>query len=115
MHELSLCQAIVTNVGNHAPAGERVSRVTVRIGHLRQVVPDSLLFSWEVLTDGTDLAGSELHIEQVPAVVHCSACDADTTLALPMPACGTCSTTDVELVTGNEFLLVSIDVATEVV
>lgn len=114
MHELSLAQAIVTNVGRHAPAGERVSRVTVRVGHLRQVVPDSLRFSWEVLTDGTDLAGAELHIEHVPAVVHCGGCDADTTLDLPVPACDRCSTTEVDLVTGNEFLLVSIDVATEV-
>ena len=75
MHELSLCQAIVDSAGAHAD-GRHIERVTVRIGHLRQVVPDSLLFSWELLTDGTDLAGSVLEIEHVPAVVVCAACRA---------------------------------------
>ena len=75
MHELSLCQAILEHV--EARAGERaVRRVHVRIGYLRQVVPDSLLFSWEMLTESSDLAGCELVVEHVPAVVHCAACAA---------------------------------------
>ena len=45
----------------------------MRIGHLRQVVPDAMQFSWQVLTDGTELAGCELAIEHVPAAVECRA------------------------------------------
>ena len=59
VHELALCQAIVDTVTRHAD-GHRVERVDVRIGHFRQVVPDSLQFSWELLTDGTELAGCTL-------------------------------------------------------
>ena len=78
MHELALCQAIVDTVGRHAD-GRRVERVDVRIGHFRQVVPDSLQFSWELLTEGTDLAGCRLVVDHVPAVVECRACGAATT------------------------------------
>ncbi len=61
-----------------------MTQVTVRIGHLRQVVPDALQFGWEVLTDATDLKGCALVIEQVPAVVECRECGARTTLDMPI-------------------------------
>jgi hydrogenase nickel incorporation protein HypA/HybF len=109
MHELSLCQAIIDKVDGHAQ-GRRVERVTVRIGHLRQVVPDSLRFSWEILVDGTDLAGCELEIEHIPAVVACSACDERTTLDLPVPMCGSCGSFEVELISGEELLIAAMDV-----
>jgi hydrogenase nickel incorporation protein HypA/HybF len=110
LHELSLCQAIIDTVDGHAK-GRNVQRVTVRIGHLRQVVPDSLLFSWEILVDGTPLAGCALEIDHVPAVVDCPACNVRTTLDLPVPMCGTCGSFDVTLISGEEFLIVAMDVA----
>jgi hydrogenase nickel incorporation protein HypA/HybF len=113
MHELALCQAIVDTVVPYA-GGRRVARVEVRIGHLRQVVPDSLRFSWELLTDGGHLAGCELVIDHVPAVVLCQTCGARTTLDLPILLCRTCESSDVTLETGEEFMIVSIDRAQEV-
>jgi hydrogenase nickel incorporation protein HypA/HybF len=113
VHELALCQAIVDTVEAHA-GGRRVERVEVRIGHFRQVVPDSLRFSWELLTDGSDLAGCELVIDHVPAVVLCQACGDRTTLDLPIMLCQACESSQVTLETGEEFLIVSIDRAREV-
>jgi hydrogenase nickel incorporation protein HypA/HybF len=110
MHELSLCQAIVGKVQRHAD-GRPVTQVNVRIGHLRQVVPDSLQFSWELLTAPTELNGTELVIEQVRALVACNACGAETTLDLPILMCGTCESFDVRLLSGEEFLVVSMEVA----
>jgi hydrogenase nickel incorporation protein HypA/HybF len=112
VHELSLCQAILEHVETRA--GDRPVRcVNVRIGHLRQVVPDSLLFSWEMLTETTRLAGCELLVEHVPAVVHCTTCDLDTTLDWPVLACARCESHDVELRAGDELELAWIDVAEE--
>jgi hydrogenase nickel incorporation protein HypA/HybF len=108
MHELSLCEAIAETVTRRS-TGRPVSRVTVRIGHLRQVVPDSLVFSWEVLTSGTELAGSELEIEHVPATLACSGCGAVTTLDLPVMLCGSCGGADVEVLTGEELMVVSFE------
>jgi hydrogenase nickel incorporation protein HypA/HybF len=114
VHELSLGQAIVETVCARSASPRDVRRVTVRIGHLRQVVPESLLFAWGLLTEDSDLAGCSLEIEHVPAVVQCRGCGASTTLDLPLLLCGSCSSDDVELVAGEEFLLVSMDVAQEV-
>lgn len=112
MHELSLCQAIVDHVVTHA-GDHPVRRVEVRIGHLRQVVPDSLQFAWEMLTESTELADCELVIQHVPAVVHCDSCGADTTLDLPVLACAACEGMDVVLRSGEELQVAWIDVAEE--
>ena len=110
MHELSLCEAIAGTVSRRA-AGRPVRRATVQVGYLRQVVPDSMSFCWAMLTDGTDLHGCELDIEHVPAVVACDVCASRTTLDMPVLVCGQCGGADVRLESGEELLLVSIDIA----
>jgi hydrogenase nickel incorporation protein HypA/HybF len=114
VHELSICQAILDTVEARS-GGRPVRRVDVRIGHLRQVVPDALRFAWEMLTEGSGLSGCELGIESVPAVVRCLSCGSNTTLDLPVLACATCESHDVELLSGEEFQLASFDVATDAV
>jgi len=108
VHELSLCQAVIDTVEAHA-SGRRASQVNLRIGHLRQVVPDSLQFSWELLTDGTPLAGCKLDIKHVPGVITCRSCEEQTELDWPVFVCGTCGADDVKVLTGEEFLIVAID------
>lgn len=110
MHELAMCEAIARTVTDRA-AGRQVLRVSVQIGHLRQVVPDALTFSWELLTAETHLSGAALEVDHVPAVVACGACGATTTLDAPVLACGTCAGLDVELRSGDELTLVSFEVA----
>jgi hydrogenase nickel incorporation protein HypA/HybF len=108
MHELSICSAIATTAAKHSD-GRSVSQVTVQIGHLRQVVPDALQFSWEVVSSATDLKDAALVIEEIPAVVECSNCGARTTLDLPILVCEKCEGFDVKLLSGEELLVVSID------
>lgn len=110
MHELSLCEAIADTVRRNS-GGRCPTDVRVRIGYLRQVVPDSLVFNWEMIVAGTDLDGCALHIDHVPATVSCRPCGELTTLAQPVLACASCQSFDVELVTGEEFQLASFDVA----
>jgi hydrogenase nickel incorporation protein HypA/HybF len=108
MHELSLCESIATTLRKHAN-GQSVTRVEVRIGHLRQVVPDALRFNWELVSDVPGLRGCQMVIEQVPAIVECLQCRSRTTLEVPVLVCGNCGSFDVELVSGEEFFVVSMD------
>ena len=114
MHELSLCQAIVDTVREHAGT-RRIRCVHVRIGYFRQVVPESLLFSWHVMTDGTELAECELSIEHVTAVIVCQACGQRTELDRPLLVCPSCEGHSVDLVQGEEFQIAAMDVLEEVV
>jgi hydrogenase nickel incorporation protein HypA/HybF len=108
VHELSLCGAILDTTMKRAD-GRPVQKVTIRIGHLRQVVPDSLQFGWQVLTDSTDLEGCVLTVEQVAATIECRECAAVTTLDMPILSCATCGSFDVKLLSGEELLIVSME------
>ncbi len=109
MHELALCRSVVATAAAHAD-GRPVARVHLQVGHLRQVVPEALDLAWRALTEGGALDGAELVVEAVPAVVRCRGCGAATTLEWPVLACGSCDSRDVELVSGEELLVVAIDV-----
>ena len=56
MHELSISSAIVDTALRHAD-GRRVTVVDVRLGALRQVVPESLGFYFEIVSRDTALRG----------------------------------------------------------
>jgi hydrogenase nickel incorporation protein HypA/HybF len=112
MHELSIADAVVTIASRHA-AGRKVTRVDVRVGHLRQVVPDSLAFAFELLAADTELEGAELVIEEVPARVRCKACAAETTLEAFPAHCAACGGFDVEVIGGDELLVESLELADE--
>lgn len=110
MHELSLCRAVAGVVSSNA-AGRPVREVRLQIGHFRQVVPSTLQFCWGIVTDGTDLGGCGLRIEHVPAVARCRGCGAETTLEHPVLVCAPCGGRDVELLSGEEFLVHSMELA----
>lgn len=108
MHELSIAEAIADKVRQRA-AGRPVSAVAIRVGHFRQIVPDALEFCWTMVTDATGLAGCRLEIEQVPATVRCNDCESVTTLDVPIMLCEGCGSSQVTLLTGEEFLVVSLE------
>jgi|SRR5690349_5947487 len=104
MHELSIAQAVVAVASRHA-AGRRVSRVELKVGHLRQVVPSALQFSFELVTSGTPLEGAELVIEDVAARGRCRECGAETELREFPFQCARCSGLDLEIEAGEELLV----------
>jgi hydrogenase nickel incorporation protein HypA/HybF len=99
MHELSIADAILRIADAHA-GGRRIESVEVRIGHLRQVVPDALEFAFELLAPGV-----ALKIEAVPAAGVCRVCGQESELPGFPLACETCGSLDVELVRGEELLV----------
>jgi hydrogenase nickel incorporation protein HypA/HybF len=108
MHELSIADAVLQVVDRHA-AGRRVAVVELRVGHLRQVVPDALTFAWELVTEGSCAEGAELLIEQVPATVECRSCGLGTTLEAFPAQCPACGSLDVEVTGGEELLVDSLE------
>ena len=109
MHELSLCGSIANIVTRHA-AGRPVSVIHVQVGQLRQVVPDTLVFCWELVSDGTPLAGSRIDVEGVPARMRCRACGHVAEVGdLPVFACRDCGSIDAEVISGEEFMVTSLD------
>jgi len=109
VHELSLSSAIVDTVLRHA-AGRRVTVVSLRVGRLRQVVPDTLAFYFGIVARDTLCAGARLEQELVPAALACRECahswEMDALPAFRCPRCGGAA----DVVSGNELEVESIDV-----
>lgn len=111
VHELSLCEAIAGVVKAHA-GGRHVDVVRVRIGALRQVVPESLEFCWTLLRDHEDMPDAQLELELVAAEISCRACGQRARVESAWSLlCPGCQGADVEVVRGNEFLVTSLDVS----
>jgi hydrogenase nickel incorporation protein HypA/HybF len=73
VHELSISSAIVNTAERHA-AGRKVTAVEVRVGSLRQVVPESLGFYFEIVARDTVCADARLELESVAALLRCPDC-----------------------------------------
>lgn len=111
MHELSVCGSIASIAGRHA-AGRPVRVIHLRVGRLRQIVPDTLVYCWGLVSADTPLAGSTLELEMVPARIRCRACEAVTEVGdVPVFACASCGGVDAEVMSGEEFLVTSLDLA----
>lgn len=108
MHELSVAQSVVDAVLEQT-GDQTVTVVRIRVGRLSGVVPDALMFCYELVTADTTLAGSRLSIEEPPGRMHCRRCgqDADRDDLILLCPCGSA---DVEVISGRELQLASVDV-----
>ena len=108
MHELAIAESIVSIAGRHAN-GRRVTKVQLKVGHLRQVVPSALAFSFELVAQGTPVEGAELEMEEVPATGSCRDCGAESRLkAFPLQ-CEACGSFDMQVVEGEELFVESLE------
>lgn len=111
MHEFGIATEIVAAVISEAGVhgGGKITAVTIRVGVLRGIVPDSLRMFFEFAVKGTPAEGAVLEIEEEPVLVVCAGCGETPAsgLTLSCPACGR----DGVAVTGGDSLrLVSIDI-----
>jgi hydrogenase nickel incorporation protein HypA/HybF len=112
MHELAIADAVI-GIASHHAAGRPVRTVFVKVGHLRQVVPAALLFSFELASAGTPVEGARLAIEHVPAAGLCRSCGVEGALeAFPL-ACRTCGSLDVAVTRGEELQVDSLELDDE--
>ncbi len=113
MHELSIAMSMIEMATEKAAdmGGAKVYALHLKLGQLSGVVKDALLFSWDAACEGTPLAGSQLVIEDVPVVVHCSVCRAERTLpSIQNFFCPVCNASATEIVKGKELEVTAMEI-----
>jgi hydrogenase nickel incorporation protein HypA/HybF len=112
VHELSVAQGLLEIIEQEARPypGARVTRVHLRIGKLSAVVPDALRFAFEALTRGGIAEGAVLEIEEVPLTIRCHQCEEVFTVGDPFMVCPRCEGSDVEMVSGRELEIRSMEI-----
>ena len=112
MHELSRGEALVTAREEGAGKGGwgRIQGVRLRLGALRQVVPEVLEFCFQGAIPGTPLAGAALELEEVPALFRCVGCGGEVPLGGRCPGGGGPGG---EMISGVEGAFLTVDVEEE--
>ncbi len=112
MHELAIAGHVVDIAARHAD-GRKVTKVYLKVGHLRQVVPSALSFSFDLVAQGTSVEEAELVLEEVPAAGLCRKCGAESRLeAFPLQ-CASCGGLDLEITHGEDLYVESLEMEEE--
>lgn len=113
MHEMSIVSGIlesVTEVARRAGAS-RLCQVNLRIGVMREVVPEAMDLAWEVLCEEDPLTdGCKLTVEDVYPESVCNACGERFTHDRFHLRCPVCGSADTRLIHGRELDIISIEV-----
>jgi hydrogenase nickel incorporation protein HypA/HybF len=116
MHEMGVAMQIVDIATASIPEdlkAARVARVNLKVGRLSAVVTDSLRFCFEIVIKDTPLDGAELAIEEIPVRARCSDCRHEWSIERPVFVCPNCNSGAVELLSGRELDIDSIEIEDE--
>jgi hydrogenase nickel incorporation protein HypA/HybF len=115
MHELSIAQALVTEleVIRRREGVLRILSCRIAVGSLSGVDPQSLSEAFPIVADGSEVAGVVLNIESIPLGVHCEACGQDGRVDGFTVRCLACGSDKVTVTAGRELHLVSVELDVE--
>ena len=110
MHEMSIAVALVEQLESLAVENDatRIEEVAVRAGAMRGIVPEALDMAFEAAAEGTVADGAKIVLEVVPTVAKCRVCGVRFEPEINSFLCARCGEADVEIVEGNEILIISV-------
>ena len=113
MHELSICQELITLVEQLALENRATSVETIflSVGPLSGVEPSLLKWAFEIARLGTIAETAELEIQTGPIIVECRECGASSEVRLYHLVCGSCGNWRVRVTQGEELLLLSLELS----
>jgi hydrogenase nickel incorporation protein HypA/HybF len=113
MHELSVCLSLLDQVQRIADEhrATRVERILLRIGPLSGVEAALLQNAYPLAAAGTIAEDAALEIEPAPVRVRCADCTAETDAAANRLLCACCGSHRTHLISGDEMLLASLELA----
>ena len=107
MHELSVCQALVTQVeavarAQHASA---VLDIFVSVGPLSGIEPPLMQNAFPLAAAGTVASEATLHLDSAPVRVTCGECGKESEVPANRLVCQHCGEWRTKLVSGDELML----------
>jgi len=115
MHELGIAQSIMQIVLSEAERARarKVLNVTVKVGELAGVLPDSLTFCFNLLAKSTIAEHAALTIEKIPVRGYCSECQSKFIIEDNRYWCTTCGNKQIELISGRELQIGQLEIEDE--
>lgn len=113
MHELSIAQALIEHLDREMTSRgvERLVSLTVRIGKLRGIIPDSFIFCMDILLARNEITkGAQVRIIDEPVRCACLDCGKECELDDVFPRCLACHSRNVRVISGTELRFESMEV-----
>lgn len=116
MHEYAICENILSIVKAEINKlleknkNIRLKEVRLKIGGMRQIIPDYLTFAYKTLTNDTQLFNSELNICVIPIKISCLNCDFNGDLPDKKLLCPKCHSESINILNGKELFVESIEI-----
>lgn len=104
MHEMSIAQSIIEIVNDTIEEDERqkLKVISVDIGELVAVVPDSLQFCFDTIVSETEYQNAKLIINEIPLEISCHKCYQKSNIERFAFICPKCESTNISVISGEE-------------
>jgi hydrogenase nickel incorporation protein HypA/HybF len=111
MHEFSVTKALVDLCNQEAAKNEikQVRKIHLKIGRFTGFSPDSIQFYFEHLKSKTRCSNASIVFEEIPIKIKCGNCRKRNTLDEPVLLCPDCGSEKIDLISGREFFVASIE------
>lgn len=111
MHELAICQALMSQVESIASErqAQSVTSIVVGMGALSGVEAQLLKNAYTIARAGTIAENADLVIENLPVRVKCNECGCESDATPNKLVCKQCGDWRTTLVSGDELLLMSVE------
>ncbi|MEJ2635330.1 MAG: hydrogenase maturation nickel metallochaperone HypA [Calditrichia bacterium] len=112
MHEMSIAESVLEIVQEsmHKNDARKLLSVTVEIGELTAVIPESLEFCFQAITENSAYKGADLKIVNVPLQGLCRKCDTEFHIEKYQFICPACQSNDVKVTGGQELNVTELEV-----
>jgi len=112
MHELAVTESLLNIASDYAIKNnaQRVISLNIITGKLSNIIGDSVQFYWDIISENTICEKSILIFNKIPAKFICQACDNEFEINSELIPCPICSSMDLRIIQGDEFLLNSIEI-----
>lgn len=112
MHELSMAMSLVEQItqimGNEGAS--KLHSITLAIGKYSGVEKEAFEFAFSIAAEGSPAENAKLIIIQTEMTVKCRDCGVESVNDVPLAKCGKCSSLNVEIISGKEFNIKSMEV-----
>jgi hydrogenase nickel incorporation protein HypA/HybF len=91
---------------------KKIRTIALSVGALASIVPDWAQMFFNYVSKGTIAEEAKIQIETIPAKIRCRSCGAETEMDVHnlLYECNKCDSKAIELVTGREFRVTSMEV-----
>lgn len=112
MHEMSICESIVSVIEQQAvtQSFSKVNLVRLEIGPLAGVEIEALRFSFDVVTKGGIAGNAALEIIELPMVSWCMQCAKQVVVKQRYDPCPDCGSYQVQITGGDELRIKDMEV-----